>query len=72
MELELLQEIVILIFNIFLFEYSCYYLGHMPVAPVAQRYLVSLWHVGTWVQPRQTGFFSLKNWKTNAQRVEND
>ena len=28
-------------------------------APVAQRYLVTHWHVGTWVRSRQTGFFSL-------------
>ena len=34
-----------------------------PVAPVAQRYLVTLRHVGTLVRPRQTGFFSLKTKK---------
>ena len=35
----------------------------LPVAPVAQRYLVTLWHVGTRVRSRQTGFFSLKKKK---------
>ena len=37
-----------------------YWIARTPVAPVAQRYLVNLWHVGTWVRSRQTGFFSLK------------
>ena len=35
----------------------------VPVAPVAQRYLVTLRHVETWVRSRQTGVFSLKNKK---------
>ena len=38
-----------------------------PVAPVAQRYLVTLWHVGTWVRSRQTGFFSLKTKKQKTK-----
>ena len=51
------------------------FLSYKPVAPVAQRYLVTPWHVGTWVRFRQTGFFSLRNkikQNKNAQRVEND
>ena len=34
-----------------------------PVAPVAQRYLVTLSYVGTRVRSRQTVFFSLKKLK---------
>ena len=36
---------------------------YMLAAQVAQRYLVTLWHVGTWVRPRQTRFFSQKKRK---------
>ena len=39
----------------------------VPIAAVAQRYLVTLWHLGTWVRSRQTGFFSLKNLKTKIK-----
>ena len=34
---------------------------------VAQRYLVTLWHVGTWVRSRQTEFFSLKKQKNKIK-----
>ena len=32
--------------------------------------LVTLWHVGTWVRSRQTGFFALKN-KKNKKKMPN-
>ena len=53
--------------SILLFE--CVYME--PVAPVAQRYLVTLWHVGTWVRSRQTGFFSLKKPLKNKIKMPN-
>ena len=54
--------------------YILYRGQYKPVAPVAQRYHVTVWHVGTWVRSRQAGFFSpkKKKKKKNAQRVEND
>ena len=42
---------------------------YVPVAPVAQRYLVTLWHVGTWVRSRQTVFFSLKKNSKNKIKM---